>query len=278
MLLQFIFKNYKSFVEEAALDMTATNNKDRMDTLIHIHGCKVLPIAGIFGANGSGKSNFFDAFHAMCTEVIGSSHSIEPFMFDTNLKQTATEFEVSIYVEGKKYSYGFLKNRKEVFEEWLYEQKTLSKKKCIFYRKKDSLFSEFTSKKEKAEIESVFSTLPKSKLLLTALGEKESVYSKIYIWFKRTTTYQCHSNLMKDSLALQMLETLPKVKDDVLKLLQEFDSSIVDLEVIKQSNGSYKIYSYHLNEKCDKIKIPFKKESQGMQKILSLATYHNPLV
>ena len=185
------------------------------------------------------------------------------------MKKSATEFEVSICVEGKKYSYGFLKNRKEVFEEWLYEQKTLSKKKCIFYRKKDSLFSESTSKKEKAEIESVFSTLPKSKLLLTALGEKESVYSKIYIWFKRTTTYQCHS----DSLALRMLETLPKVKDDVLKLLQEFDSSIADLEVIKQSNGSYKIYSYHLNEKGDRIKIPLKKESQGMQKILSLATW-----
>ena len=70
-----------------------------------------------------------------------------------------------------------------------------------------------------------------------------------------------------------MLEVLPKVKNDVLNLLQELDSSIVDLEVKQQGKKSYKIYFHHLNEKGDKVRIPLKNEAQGIYKILSLAVW-----
>lgn len=273
MLLRFRFKNYKSFAEDAILDMTATSNKEHIDTIIDSNGEKILPVVGIFGANGSGKSNFFDAFQTMCTEVLNSSQSVTPFAFDTNIKKTSTEFEVSITIEDKKYRYGFSKYRKEIVEEWLFEQEVHSKEKCIFYTEKDTMHFKGCPKSENEELCSAFDTLPKEKLLLTALGEREkSSYSKVYVWFRRTAEYQYHSHLMKDSFALQLLAVLPKVKNDALNLLQEFDSSIVDLEVIEHNN-KYQIYFYHLNEKGNKVRIPFKQEAQGFQKILSLAVW-----
>lgn len=90
MLLKFRFKNYKSFAEDAILDMTATSNKEHIYTIIHSNGKKILPVAGLFGANGSGKSNFFDAFQTMCTEVLNTSNkyqSVTPSAFDTNMKK-----------------------------------------------------------------------------------------------------------------------------------------------------------------------------------------------
>jgi AAA15 family ATPase/GTPase len=62
MLLRFRFKNYKSFYEEATLDMMATNIKEHTNSLIEINGNKVLPVAAIYGANASGKSNIFLLF------------------------------------------------------------------------------------------------------------------------------------------------------------------------------------------------------------------------
>lgn len=41
MLLQFKFKNYKSFAEEVVLHMTATSNKDYSDNLINSNGKRI---------------------------------------------------------------------------------------------------------------------------------------------------------------------------------------------------------------------------------------------
>ena len=72
MLLQFRVKNYKSFAEEAVLDMTATPIREHASSLIDVNGNKVLPVAAIYGANASGKSNLLKAFSVMCGEVQGA--------------------------------------------------------------------------------------------------------------------------------------------------------------------------------------------------------------
>lgn len=57
MLLQFNFKNYKSFRDDATLDLSATKITEFSDRVVGIGNEKVLPVAAIFGANASGKSN-----------------------------------------------------------------------------------------------------------------------------------------------------------------------------------------------------------------------------
>ena len=56
MLLQFNFKNYKSFRDDTILDLTATKISDFNSHVVSIANERVLPVAAIFGANASGKS------------------------------------------------------------------------------------------------------------------------------------------------------------------------------------------------------------------------------
>ena len=57
MFIQFNFKNFTSFREEATLDLSATKMTEFSERVVTIGSEKILPIAAIYGANASGKSN-----------------------------------------------------------------------------------------------------------------------------------------------------------------------------------------------------------------------------
>ena len=78
MLLKFKFKNYKSFKEEVCLDLTATKITEFSDRNFEVGNIKVLPIASIFGANASGKSNVMEAFRCMRKYIIDSLYEMAP--------------------------------------------------------------------------------------------------------------------------------------------------------------------------------------------------------
>ena len=72
MLLKFNFKNFKSFKDEVSLDLTATKITEFSDRNFEVGNIKVLPIASIFGANASGKSNVMEAFKFMVDYIVFS--------------------------------------------------------------------------------------------------------------------------------------------------------------------------------------------------------------
>ena len=72
MLIQFRFKNFKSFKDDTILDLSATKITEHSDRVVQAGNEKVLSTAAIFGANASGKSNVIEAFRFMATYVIES--------------------------------------------------------------------------------------------------------------------------------------------------------------------------------------------------------------
>ncbi len=72
MLIQFRFKNFKSFRDDTILDLSATSISEHSDRVIVAGYEKLLPAAAIFGANASGKSNIIEAFRFMMTYVLES--------------------------------------------------------------------------------------------------------------------------------------------------------------------------------------------------------------
>ena len=71
MLIQFNFKNFKSFRDEVSLDLSATKITEHEDHVVDIANDKLLKVAAIYGANASGKSNVYDAFDYMTYYVSG---------------------------------------------------------------------------------------------------------------------------------------------------------------------------------------------------------------
>ena len=65
MLIQFNFKNFKSFRDEVSLDLSATKITEHEEHVVEMANDKLLKIAAIYGANASGKSNIYEAFKFM---------------------------------------------------------------------------------------------------------------------------------------------------------------------------------------------------------------------
>ena len=120
MLIQFRFKNFKSFRDDTILDMSAMKMTEYSNTVTSIGGEKLLPVAAVYGANASGKSNVIDAFRFMTTYVLNSfGYGGEgtkrvrrtPFEFDSQSRREEMLFEVYfVDTNGtgeKSYNYGF---------------------------------------------------------------------------------------------------------------------------------------------------------------------------
>lgn len=141
MLLQFRFKNYKSFKEEVVFSMVASPIKDNRCTLLCENKINILPVSAVFGANASGKSNFFSALDCMLKVIQkifnGSANSFTkenklftiPFFFAgvtndiSESVENPTLFELILDIEGTAYRYGFTCSQKKLISEWLYKQK-----------------------------------------------------------------------------------------------------------------------------------------------------------
>ena len=104
MLIQFHFKNFKSFRDDTILDFSATESQDNEYRVAKVGDERILTAAGIFGANASGKSNVIKAFRYM-TEYVTSSviysrdkvrgiKRLTPFLFDNKSKDAEYLFEV----------------------------------------------------------------------------------------------------------------------------------------------------------------------------------------
>lgn len=299
MLIQFNFKNFRSFKNETSLDMTATKISEHPLHIIKQGGEKLLPVAAIYGANASGKSNVYEAFSFMKTYVINSfyyggnkdrknnkSTEITPYLFDKESRNKPSEFEI-FYIDNsdkkeKTYQYGFSILGSEIIEEWLYSKAKSSRKKykTIFYRKKGAEL-EIEGLPKKA-VENLKIAL-QDETLIVSLGTILNIkkLSTIYDWFVRIETV--HLDYLNEEFSKE--KDLPsgfadskKIQKDVLNFISSFDKSIVDfkIEKIKQVNEnivgkSYMVHTVHkLPNSKETQSIPLANESSGTKKMLAL--------
>jgi len=97
------------------------------------------PVAGIYGANASGKTTFFNAMSAMAQQVLESYRSPrllgEPFAFDSASASHPTKWSATFIAgDGVCYAYGFSVFNRLVVEEWA-EQYATARPTLLFERK-----------------------------------------------------------------------------------------------------------------------------------------------
>jgi len=127
MLISFSVANFRSFREEQTLSMVASNRQpDHPDHLATMpdFGEALLPVAVIYGANGSGKSNLVKGLSLMRRLVVVGTQpekkiARDPFLFGGVGADVPTSFEVRFLAEENTFSYGFKVSDSIVAEEWL---------------------------------------------------------------------------------------------------------------------------------------------------------------
>ena len=145
MLMQFNFENFKTYLNETSLDITATSISEFSSDLIsYKNDEKYLKVVSIYGANASGKSNVLKAFSHMKSWVLGSfkrSGEMEriphrPFQFSEVGKLGKSMFEVFFEIDNQEYQYGYRADAHKIYEEWLYKRdfRFKSKYNLVFER------------------------------------------------------------------------------------------------------------------------------------------------
>lgn len=152
MLCQFSFKNYKSFHNEATLDMQATAISEHEDSLlVHTDNQKFLPLAVIYGPNGGGKSTVLDAFAFLVSKVMRPIYFLKnekeiksksftcaiPFKFDEKSVKAPTEFKLFFRTKHAEYRYTLKIQKDVIVYESLFKQNINGRKAIkLFVRDK----------------------------------------------------------------------------------------------------------------------------------------------
>ena len=141
MLLQFLVENFKSFKGETLLNLApAKSLKDLDHTLVQTAGKKVggLPLAALYGANASGKSNFLEAIRLAQDLITRGTRGempigVVPFRLDAACRDKPSRFEFVFTHESILYTYGFAATSQRIEEEYLFAYYT-SKESRVFER------------------------------------------------------------------------------------------------------------------------------------------------
>ena len=144
MLCQFSFWNYKSYRDEATLDLCPAKISEHEEHLIEepITKEKFLPLAVIYGPNGGGKTAVLDAFQYLRRKIIRKDEASEPsgeldtkivipgkkvhhdkaisFAFDPEYAKRPTGWSVSFITDGYEYKYTLALLAERIVEESLF--------------------------------------------------------------------------------------------------------------------------------------------------------------
>ncbi len=200
MLLQFAVENYRSFKTEVVLSLVPAKSrihpKHVLASVEHGRKVKALPLAVLYGANASGKSNLVSALARAQSMIVDSTRSespiqVTPFRLDPETLEKPSRFEFVLKHAGVLYTYGFTATEHEVKEEWLF---------AVYVRQEVKLFERITkdgrarveagnklasTKEEKQRIQFIAEGTRPNQLFLTEASERNvDILKPLMKWFR----------------------------------------------------------------------------------------------
>jgi hypothetical protein len=236
MLLAFRAANVRSFRDELELSMLATARAEPrvVREVSWREGGQpvgVLPVAGMFGANGSGKSNVLEAMDDMRYYVVNSFRRTGdglprwPFRLDPNFERRPSSYEIDIVLDGVRHEYGFVLDGERVREEWAIRYPR-GKAARLFSRELDAVEPGSAARSETRAVERLLR--PNALLLSTAAAANHSLLAPLYEWFRRNLLSAVVANRpSRQAFTVEMLDRGIN-RDRVLTLLRAADLGIVD--------------------------------------------------
>lgn len=240
MLVNFRFKNNRSFYSETNLSMMATTDTELKDTntfavdegLMLKGDNEFIKSAVIFGGNASGKSNILKALAYMKKVLQLSASQVpivasnEKFAFYTDSVDEDSLYEVEIIQNETYYKYGFILAKGKVKSEWLERRK--ERLTNVFKRSDNELEIAGLSK----QATNLINIAPHTLFLSVGANFKLDIASSlkdVMIWFQNLLiVYENNAN----TLDIYSTEN-GKYREQALKILQLADIGIKDIKVKK---------------------------------------------
>ena len=304
MLIEFRVENHRSIRDEQVLTMEAGRVGASDDpTLRTVPGCseKILPVAALYGANASGKSNVLAALAFMKEAVIHSHRSWspdegiprDPFAWGQKRSEPST-FEVEIVIDGVRYRYGFRLNDEVFLEEWVFAWPNGKKQTWLEREGENFVYGKHLIGQNKV-IEAVTRT---NALYLSAAAQlKHSQLAPIFSWFGSIETINFPNRRTSvgrgrlDSIMWMLMDEERDARQPTLlgddeapdsllsrfkSLLKNADVGIIDMRIIrKEPSQGVRFRSSGLELKhqseSDDAWLPLEEESRGTRTLFQLA-------
>ena len=188
MLVEFRFKNYRSFRDEAVLSMEAVGLGAMKNSLIQYNNMKLLPGVAIYGKNGGGKSNVIRAFwlgvqfvkNAQRMQHEKANVPVVPFALNDYSVNNPTEFEFDYVIDKVKYWYSFAATKEKIVSESLYHAPK-GQKAQVFVREGQK----FSFTEDKAKRKLISETVAENQLFFSvACTMNDTVCVNAMRWFR----------------------------------------------------------------------------------------------
>lgn len=284
MLVNFTFKNFRSFRNEMTLSMEAAPIRELPDAVVTSCGERLLPVAVMYGANSSGKSNVLKALKAMRDVLLDSVKLnpkdrlyAEPFFLDADSYEQPTSFEIQFTLDGSRLRYGFDYTCDGIPAEWLYEKRPGEREFELFLRNGNEFKISKTRFQEGLGKESA---TPANRLFLSLVAQLNGKLSQSVLdWFSRIEYMSGMDDRDYAGKTLEILFMDQQGADAIRRFFEETNLGFAELDVKLENAEGMKMSSetahrlYDANGRFIGIRtFPTEiMESEGTKKIIGIA-------
>ena len=199
---------------------------------------RVLPAAGVFGANASGKSNLLRALDDMRDHVLLSFRSGDPaggvprrpFRLDPEAARQPSHFEIDLVLNGVRWEYGFSIDDQQILEEWAYRYP--HGKAALVFRREADQPEPVLGGSHRAHGRAVMKILrPNALFLSAAAAAGHPDLAPLHQWFADNFWFaEVSSRPVRWAFTTHLLQH-PQTRRQVLALLHAADLGITDARV-----------------------------------------------
>lgn len=283
MLLNFKFKNYKSYADTCNFSMIANKDKSHENNLIVFGKDRISKSRIIYGANASGKTSFIDAlefikiFSMMSNNLVENNRiEIKPYKFREKFSSIPSEFSLTFIKNSVKYSYSFSCTFEKVINEKL-DVYNSAKPTNIFTRTNTDEYKFNTDVKQLNEIKTK-NTKNKLFLLTAATWNYEKVKPVVDYILNDIIVLHDISQPTKYNIGYIIENNdLEEYKKFCLDFLNNADISISDFEInaqkIKELGGQAELMTKVMNVIVNND--PEQMKKFGNSDVFNIKTIHN---
>lgn len=277
MLIEFSFKNFKCYRDQATLQMEAAALEEHADTLAEgLGGRRVLPVTAIYGPNAGGKSSVLQALMSLRSLVTvpylvmrkglkrAPSVVCRPYAFDSAAKGEPTTF--CVIFERGDYTYRYiLAIRRDgvVEEEYLHRRKPgKGAQATIFERDPNGVMPGSSLRRKRVNTE-VDSAMPY--LTFLAINYDIDSADEAFEWFLSCQFLDYSESSFED----YFIE--PRGDDErklLVAVLNAMDIDITDVRYVHEGDDRIRIFLKH--SAGDGGELELGEESNGTRKLLNL--------
>jgi len=266
MLIRFAVKNLFSFKEETEFNLLPSKAKRLGHHKYPCGNIEVLKLSALYGANGSGKSNFIRAVSLLKTTLLSGKLPAEfhsgKFKLSENALTEPVEFGIEFFAGNTVYYYTITVNNGMVLDEYFGTTDEKMDDVPIFHRIYENqktniqFFDEFEVLGENLLLKKIIETdllkpnQPLFSLLNTISNSAFAAIKTAYLWFEKSLVI-IYPQTKPAGLALQ-IESEPGFKEFADELMVALNTGINKLKV--EEKGIEDFFGKENQTQIDKIK------------------------